>query len=149
MLLRYLFNLRFGERGEIRNLGGDNSLERHRMMGLQILAKESDGAALARGMADEDDRFSVDKIHGDFLVIGVFLWNMITLVMGFFPVDQMMLESEGIIRFDGDFVLRATAAEIVVNMGCTMIDDHNHSSDLVCFFWFSKGLSFFEEPAQL
>jgi len=36
---------------------------------------------------------------------------MITLVMGFFTVNRMMLESERIIRLDGDFILRPAAAD--------------------------------------
>jgi hypothetical protein len=68
--------------------------------------------------------------------------------MGFLPMDQMMLESKWIIRLDGDFVLRPAAAEIVVNMGGLMVDDHNHSSDLMCFRGFPKYASFFEKPTQ-
>jgi len=65
MFLRDLLDLRFSQRGEIRRFGGDNSLERLRMMGLQIVAEEIDRAALARCMADEDDSFSMDKIFDE------------------------------------------------------------------------------------
>src|ERR1022692_5258584 len=118
------------------------------MMGLQILTQEIDCTAFSHRMADEDDRFGMDKIRGYLLVVGFFLWNMIALVMGFLPMDQMMLESKWIIRLDGDFVLRPAAAEIVVNMGGLMVDDHNHSSDLMCFRGFPKYASFFEKPTQ-
>ena len=63
--------------------------------------------------------------------------------MGFLPMDQMMLETERIIRFDGDFIFRPAAPEIVVNMGDLMVDDHNHSPDLVRLCGFPKGASFF------
>ena len=59
MLLRDLLDLRFGQCGEIGRLGGDDSLKRLRMMGLQILIQEIDGAAFARSMADQDDRFGM------------------------------------------------------------------------------------------
>ena len=84
------------------------------MMGLQILAEEIDSAALACRMTDEDDRFRMDKIGCNLFVVRFFLCNMIALVMGFFPMDQMMLKSKWIIRLDGDLVLRPAAAEIVV-----------------------------------
>jgi hypothetical protein len=74
---------------------------------------------------------------------------MITLVMGFLPMDQMMLKSERIIRLDGDFIFRSAAAEIVVNMGGMMIDDHNHPSDPMCFRGFPKDARFFEKPTQV
>ena len=73
VLLRDLLDLRLGERGEIRRFGRDYSLKRLRMMGLQIIAEGIDGAALASCMADEDDRFSMDKIRGYLFVVGFFL----------------------------------------------------------------------------
>ncbi len=113
------------------------------MMILQILAKEIDSAALACCMTDEGDRFRMDKIRCNLFVVRFFLWNMISLVVGFLPMDQMMLKAKWIKWLDGDFVLRPTAAEIVVDMGGTMIDDHNHSPYLMCFRGFSKDASFF------
>ena len=112
------------------------------MMGLQILAEEIDSAALACCMTDEDDCFRMDKIRCNLFVVRFFLWNMITLIMGFFAMDQMMLESERIIRLNGDFIFRPVAAEIVVNVGNMMVDDHNHPPDLVCFFGLPEGTSF-------
>jgi hypothetical protein len=44
-------------------------------------------------MPDEDDRFGMAKIRGYLLVVGFLLGNMLTFVMGFFAVDQMMLWS--------------------------------------------------------
>lgn len=55
----------------------------------------------------------------------------------------MMLESKRIIRLNGEFIWRPAAAEIVVNMCNVMVDDHNHSSDLVRFCGFSNDPSFF------
>ena len=63
---------------------------------------------------------------------------MIALVMGFLPMDQMVLESKRIIRLDSEFIFRPAAAEIVVNMGDVMVNDHDHSSDLVCLCSFPK-----------
>jgi hypothetical protein len=57
-------------------------------------------------------------------------------------MDQMMLKSKWIIRLDGDLVLRPAAAEIVVNMGRTMIDNDNHSSDLMRFRGFPEDTGF-------
>ncbi len=81
------------------------------------------------------------KIRGYLLVIGFLLGNMISLIVGLFAVDQMMLESERIIRLNGDFFFRPASAEIVVNMGNVMVDDHNHSPDLMCLCWFPKDTS--------
>jgi hypothetical protein len=113
------------------------------MMGLQIVTEEIDRATLTRCVADEDDGFGMDKIRGDLLVVGVLLGNMITLIVGLFAMDQMMLESERIIRLDGDFIFRTAVAEIVVNVGDMMVDDHNHSSYLVCFCGFLQYPGFF------
>ena len=148
VLFRNRFDLRFCQRGEIRGLGGDDALKCLRMMGLQILLQEVDRAALAGRMPDEDDRFGMAKIRGYLLVVGFLLGNMLAFVMGFFAVDQMMLEAKGIIRLDCDFIFRPVAAEIVINMGNVMVDDHNHSPDLVCLGGFPKDTSFFEKPAQ-
>ena len=60
VLLRNRLDLRFCQRREICRFGGDNSLKRLRMMGLQIVTEEIDRAALARCMADEDDRLGMD-----------------------------------------------------------------------------------------
>jgi len=87
VFLRYLLNLLLGQCGEIRRLSGDNSLKRIRMMGLQILTEETDRAALARCVPDEDDRFGMDNIRGYLLVVGFLLGDMITLVMRFLAVD--------------------------------------------------------------
>ena len=73
---------------------------------------------------------------------------MIALVMGFLAMDQMMLESKRIIRLDGNFIFRAAAAEIMVNMSSVMVDNHNHSADMVCVCWFPEDAGFFEKPAQ-
>jgi hypothetical protein len=73
---------------------------------------------------------------------------MIALVMGFLAVDQMMLESERIVWLDSNFVFRPAAAEIVVNMGNAMVDDHDHSPDLVSFRGLPKNASVFQEFAQ-
>ena len=143
MLLRDLLDLWLGQGREIRRLGGNNPPKRLRMMRLQILIQEGDRAALARCMADEDDRFGMDKICGYLLAVGVLLRDMIALVMRFFAVDQMVLESKRIIRLDSDFVFGPAAAEIMENMGGMMIDNNNHSSDLMCFRGFSKDTSFF------
>jgi len=143
MLLRDLLDLRFGQCGEIGRLGGDDSLKRLRMMGLQILIQEIDGAAFARSMADQDDRFGMYKIACYLLVVGFFLENMIALEMGFLPMDQMMLESKWIVGLDGNFVFGPAAAEIVINMGGVMVDDHNHSSDLVCLRGFPENARLF------
>ena len=113
------------------------------MMILQILAKEIDSAALACCMTDEGYRFRMDKIRCNLFVVRFFLWNMISLVVGFLPMDQMMLKAKRIIRLDGDLVFRPAAAEIVVNMGRAMIDNDNHSSDLMRFRGFPKYTSFF------
>ena len=80
MLFRDLFDLRFGQGGKISRLGRDYSLNRFRMMGLQILTQAIDRAALSRCMADEDDRFGMDKICGYLLVVGVLLGNMIPII---------------------------------------------------------------------
>jgi len=143
MLLRDLLDLWLGQGREIRRLGGNNPPKRLRMMRLQILIQEGDRAALARCMADEDDRFGMDKICGYLLVVGVLLRDMIALVMRFFAVDQMVLESKRIIRLDGDFIFRPATAEIVIDMGCLMVDDHNHSTGLMCFRGSPKDASFF------
>jgi len=148
VLFRNRFDLRFCQRGEICGLGGDDALKCLRMMGLQILLQEVHRAALARCISDEDDRFGMAKIRGYLLVVGFLLGNMLAFVMGFFAVDQMMLEAKGIIRLDCDFIFRPVAAEIVINMGNVMVDDHNHSPDLVCLGGFPKDTSFFEKPAQ-
>ena len=57
-----------------------------------------------------------------------------------------MLESKRIIRLDGDLIFRPAAAEIMINMGDMMVDDHNHSSDLVCPCRFPEYARFFEKP---
>ena len=94
-------------------------------------------------MADEDNCFSVDKICGYLLVVGILLGDMIALVMGFLPMDQMVLESKRIVRLDSEFIFRPAAAEIVIDVGNVMVNNHNHSPDLVCLFWFPKGPSLF------
>ena len=143
MLLRDRLDFWLGKSREVCRLGRHDSLEYFRMMALQVFAEELHRAALARCMPNEDDRFGMDQIRGYLLVVGFFLWNMIALVMGFLSMDQMMLESKWIIRLDADFVFRPAAAEIVIDVGNVMVNNHNHSPDLVCLFWFPKGPSLF------
>jgi hypothetical protein len=95
MPLHDLLDLRLRQSGEIRRLGGDNSLKLLRTMGFEILSQEPDRAALPRPMSDEDDRFGLYQVHGDLFVVGIFLGNMITFVMSLLAVDQMVLESKG------------------------------------------------------
>jgi len=142
MLLSDLLDLRLGQSREIRGFCGDDSLERLGMMGLQILAEEMNSAALACCMTDEDDRFCMDKIRGDLLVVRFFLGNVITLVVSFYPMNKVMLKSKRIIWLDSDLVLRQTPPEIVENVGRMMIHNDNHSSDLMCLRRFPKGTSF-------
>jgi hypothetical protein len=63
-------------------------------------------------------------------------------------MDQMVLESKRIVRLDSEFIFRPAAAEIVIDVGNVMVNNHNHSPDLVCLFWFPKDLSFLQKPAQ-
>ena len=113
------------------------------MMAFQVFAQKLHRAALSRCMANQDDCFGVDKVSGYLFVVGILLGNMVALVMGFLPMDQMMLESKRVIWLNGEFIFRPLTAEIVVNMGSVMVDDHNHSSDLMCFRGFAKDASFF------
>jgi hypothetical protein len=50
-----LFYLRLRDCREIRRFRSNDPLQRFRIMGLQVLAQELDGAALSRCMADNDD----------------------------------------------------------------------------------------------
>jgi hypothetical protein len=113
------------------------------MMAFQVFAQKLHRAALSRCMANQDDCFGVDKVSGYLFVVGILLGNMVALVMGFLPMDQMMLETERIVRLDSEFIFRPAAAEIVVNMGRMMIDNDNHWSDLMRFRGFPKDASFF------
>ena len=143
VLLRNRLDLRLGQREKIRRLSRDDSLECLWMMAFQVFAQKLHRAALSRCMANQDDCFGVDKVSGYLFVVGILLGNMVALVMGFLPMDQMMLETERIVRLDSELIFRPAAAEIVVNMGDVMVNDHDHSSDLVCFCGFPKNASFF------
>jgi len=56
------------------------------------------------------------QVRGYLFVVGILLGNMVALVMGFLPMDQMMLETERVMWLNGEFIFRPLTAEIVVNM---------------------------------
>ena len=83
----------------------------------------------------------IAKIRGYLLVVGFFFGDMIALVMRFLAVDQMMLKSKRIIWLDCGFVFRPASTKITIDVGHVMVDDHNHSANLMCLRGFSKNAS--------
>ena len=101
------------------------------MMAFQICAQEHSRVAGSRGMADEDDLLGMGQILGDLLVPGVFLGNTLAQVVSFLAVDQVVMESMGIVGLYRDFIFRKIDAAVVVNVRGMMVDYNNHSTGLV------------------
>ena len=80
-------------------------------------------------MSDEDDLFGGYNVLGYLLVVRVFLGNAFTFVVSFLAVNQMMMETKGVIRFYTLFTFRPAVDKIVIYVSNMMVDDHDHSPD--------------------
>ena len=118
------------------------------MMALQVFFQEVGGAAFSCAVTDEDDLIRVSEIFRDLLIKRSLFGYALTTVVSFFPMNQMMMESEGIVRSHLVFVRRTTSTEVFVNMGGVVVDDNNHAAGLDRFFYMYIRPSIFQELTQ-
>ena len=63
-------------------------------------------------------------------------------------MNQMMMESERIVRLNLMFVCRTTSSEVLVDMGGMVVNDNNHAAGLDRFFYLYIRPSIFQEFTQ-
>jgi hypothetical protein len=128
MLLRQSLYLPFCQCREIHHFSGNDPGRDRRMMLLQVFQEKVRCAALPSPVSDDYDFIRVSKIFRDLFVEGRLLGNPISLIMRFFTVDQVAVESKGIVWSDRGFVFRSAVVDVLIKTGGVMIDDHNGSS---------------------
>jgi len=127
-------NLRLGHRGEVCVFGSNDPFRNLGMMSLQVFFQKVGGIAFSGSVTDKDDLSRRSEIFRDFLIKRILFGYALAAVVRFLAMNQMMMEIERIIRSHRAFVCRTTSAEISVNMGGVVVDDHNHTAGLGRFF---------------
>jgi hypothetical protein len=127
MSLRKLLNLSISQSGKIHLFSRNDPVRDCRMTLLQVFQEKICCVARSGPVSDDDDLIRVRQIFRDFFVEGKLLGNTLSLVVGFFTVDQVALKSKGIVWSDGCFVFRPGIIHVLVKTRGLMIDDRNYS----------------------
>lgn len=139
---------RFRQRGKVDDLGGGNSSENIGMMLFEMLRESFHRAALSGPASDQDDLRRRGESRGDFLVEGCLLGHVISAIVSFLAVNQMVMEVVGIVGFYVDLLLGPAAAQVVEDMRCVMVDDDNHPGRSRNFVGRRLGSGSFEKPPE-
>jgi hypothetical protein len=83
-------------------------------------------AAFPFAVSDEHDLNRRGEILGNVLIEGLVFGDMISLVMGFFPMKNMMAEIERLVWPNGVLIGRGGPSEIMVYLGHVVVDYDDH-----------------------
>jgi hypothetical protein len=95
------------------------------VMGLEILHEMVDSTTLACAVADEYDFVRIHQLLGDVLIKGRFLRSSFPFVVRLFPVDEVMMKPEWIVRKQRFFARRTWCIGVSVDVSRMMVDYHN------------------------